>query len=48
MVEELKAMKDNNSWSVVQLPKGKHSIRCGWVCNAKYKLDGKVDRYKAN
>ena len=47
MSEELQAMEENNTWSVVPLPKGKHSIGCRWVYKVKYKLDGQVDRYKA-
>ena len=28
MVEELKAMEANNTWTIVFLPPGKHSIGC--------------------
>ena len=47
MHKELKAMEDNNTWSLVPLPHGKHSIGCQWVYKIKYKQDGSIDRYKA-
>ena len=47
MADELKAMEDNNTWTVVSLPEGKHTIGCRWVYKVKYKQDGSVDRYKA-
>ena len=47
MDEELKAMEDNNTWSLVPLPHGKHTIGCWWVYMIKYKYDGSIDRYKA-
>ena len=47
MDEELKAMEDNNTWSLVPLPQGKHTIGCRWVYKIKYRQDGSVDRYKA-
>ena len=48
MVDELKAMEDNNTWTVVPLPQGKHTIGCKWVYKVKYKQDGTIDRYKAH
>ena len=47
MDEEIKAMEDNHTWSIVSLPQGKHSIGCRWVYKIKYKQDRSVERYKA-
>ena len=47
MAEELQAMEANNTWEVVSLPKGKHTIGCRWVYKVKRKQDGSVDRYKS-
>lgn len=47
MANELDAMELNNTWSVVNLPKEKHSIGCKWVYKIKCKYDGSIDRYKA-
>ncbi|XP_016199460.1 uncharacterized protein LOC107640453 [Arachis ipaensis] len=47
MDEELKAMEDNNTWTLTQLPPNKHTIGCRWVYKIKCKADGTVDRYRA-
>lgn len=47
MADELKAMELKNTWSVVPLPKYKHSIGCKWVYKIKHKPDGNIDRYMA-
>ncbi|GMJ05358.1 hypothetical protein HRI_004205000 [Hibiscus trionum] len=47
MKEELQAMENNKTWSVVPLPQGKMAIDCKWVFRIKRKADGTVDRYKA-
>ena len=47
MAEELKAMEDNNTWTVVPLPEGKYTIGCRWLYKVKYKQDATVDWYKA-
>lgn len=44
---EIKALNDNSTWSVVDLPPGKKSIRCKWVYKIKYKAAGEVERFKA-
>ena len=44
---ELDAMESNQTWSIVPLPQGKHSIACKWVYKIKYHSDGSMDRYKA-
>lgn len=37
MVDELNAMEANNTWFVVSLPQGQHSIGCKWVYKVKHK-----------
>lgn len=47
MSEELSAMEDNQTWSVVPLPHGKHIVRYRRVYKTKYGSNGSVNRYKA-
>lgn len=47
MKAEINALERNNTWSLVELPKDKHCIRCKWVYKVKYKPDGTIERYKA-
>jgi len=47
MAQEIKALEDSNTWSLVPLPDGKHCIDCRWMFKLKCKADGSVDRYKA-
>nr|GFC69672.1 putative RNA-directed DNA polymerase [Tanacetum cinerariifolium] len=47
MQEELAALVENKTWSIVSLPKGKHAVGSRWVFKTKFNSDGSVDRYKA-
>lgn len=47
MNEELNALKANQTWSLVPLPQGKHSIGCKWVYKLKFQADGSIERHKA-
>jgi len=47
MQHELDALESNDTWSLMDLPSGKHSIGCKWVFKAKHKPYGIIDRYKA-
>ncbi|XP_021886843.1 uncharacterized protein LOC110806335 [Carica papaya] len=44
---ELRALEDNNTWSIVSLPPGKKPIDCKWVYKIRYQADGTIERYKA-
>ena len=36
MEEELKSMKDNEVWDIVELPKGIKTIGCKWILKTKH------------
>lgn len=46
MHEEMWALKKNDTWNLVDLPRGKTPVGCKWVYMVKMKPDGSVDRYK--
>jgi hypothetical protein len=41
MHDEMESLEKNGTWDLVQLPKGKKTVRCKWI------FKGKEDRYKA-
>jgi Reverse transcriptase (RNA-dependent DNA polymerase)/Integrase core domain len=47
MAAEIKALEENNTWSITALPPHKHAIGCKWVYKIKYHADGSIERYKA-
>ncbi|KAL2235601.1 UNVERIFIED_CONTAM: Retrovirus-related Pol polyprotein from transposon RE2 [Sesamum indicum] len=47
MNDELQALEQNQTWSVVPLPADKRPIGCKWVYKTKLREDGFVERYKA-
>lgn len=47
MTEEMKALYENGTWEVVELPDGRIAIGYKWVFKIKYKSSGEVERYKA-
>ncbi|EOY17116.1 Cysteine-rich RLK (RECEPTOR-like protein kinase) 8 [Theobroma cacao] len=47
VLEEMRALKKNETWDVVELPEGKSSVGCKWVFTIKYKSDGEIERHKA-
>ena len=47
MDEEMRALLENNTWEIIDLPDGKKSVSCRWVYTIKCKEDGSLDRYKA-
>ncbi|XP_062094164.1 uncharacterized mitochondrial protein AtMg00820-like [Humulus lupulus] len=47
MAAKLLALKNNRTWSLVELPKGRKARGCRWVFKLKENLDGTIDKYKA-
>ena len=47
MDKELSALQENNTWELVDLPKGKKAVGCKWVYKIKQHADGSIERYKA-
>ena len=47
MKDELKSMKDNDVWDLVELPKEKKPISYKWVIKTKWDSKSNVKRYKA-
>ncbi|KAG8501502.1 hypothetical protein CXB51_003813 [Gossypium anomalum] len=47
VMEEMKALKNNETWEVSDLPKEKKIVGCKWIFTTKFKPDGCIDRYKA-
>jgi len=47
MQKEILALQTNNTWDVVDLPKGKKAISCKWVDKTKLKSDGTLERLNA-
>ncbi|XP_042401234.1 uncharacterized mitochondrial protein AtMg00820-like [Zingiber officinale] len=47
MQEELNALAENSTWSIVPLPKGKKAVGCRWIYKTKFNADGSVERRKA-
>lgn len=43
-----KGRQKNETWEVVDLPKGKKPVECKRVFNIKYKANGTIERYKAH
>ena len=47
MKDELKFMKDNDVWDLIEFPKGNKLIGYKWVFKIKQDSKGNVERYKA-
>jgi len=47
MAKEIRALEENKTWVVEDLPSGKKPISCKWVYWVKYNSDGSIQRYKA-
>ncbi|RVW94541.1 Retrovirus-related Pol polyprotein from transposon TNT 1-94 [Vitis vinifera] len=47
MKDEMKSMKDNGVWDLVELPKGVKPIGCKWIFKTKWDSKGNIVRYKA-
>jgi hypothetical protein len=47
MNTEIAALEDNHTWVITILPPNKVLIGCKWVYKVKLKVDGSIERYKA-
>ncbi|KAI3494584.1 hypothetical protein L1887_40716 [Cichorium endivia] len=47
MKKEVKALEENEIWTLTTLPEGKRAIDSKWVYKIKYKPNGEVELYKA-
>ena len=47
MEKEIKSLKENDVWDLVELPAGRTAVGSKWVFKVKTDEDGKVERYKA-
>ena len=43
VMEEMKALKNNETWEVSDLPKGKKTVGCKWIFTTKFKPDGHIN-----
>ena len=43
----MRALAENETWDVVDTPKGLKPIGCKWVYKVKYNTDDSVNQYKA-
>ncbi|WVZ07142.1 hypothetical protein V8G54_020488 [Vigna mungo] len=44
---EIESILNNNTWTLVDLPKGEKPIGCKWIFKKKYNPDGSIEKYKA-
>ena len=47
MKEEMKSMKENGVWDLVELPEGVKLISCKWIFKTKRDSKGNIVKYKA-
>ena len=47
MRNEIHALENNQTWTVMSLPAGKKALGCRWVYKIKRKSDGMIERFKA-
>lgn len=47
MDREIKALQENQTWTLEDLPSGKRAIPCKWVYRIKTNADGSIDKFKA-
>lgn len=46
MKEDILALHQNNTWTLVPHPKSSNVVGSKWVFRMKYNSDGSIDRYK--
>ncbi|XP_010484995.1 PREDICTED: uncharacterized protein LOC104763305 [Camelina sativa] len=48
MAKEIKALEDNDTWSLEMLSAGKKALGSKWIYKLKFNVDGSLERYKAS
>ena len=43
MNEEMKSLKKNETWELVECPPGKKPVGCRWIYAVKYKAYGSIE-----
>lgn len=46
MLEEMGALKNNETWEIVDFPKGKKLVSSNWIFIIKHKATKSLERYK--
>ncbi|CAL2245782.1 unnamed protein product [Prunus armeniaca] len=44
---EIQAIERNNTWELVDLPKGEKTVGVKWILKTKFKENGEIDKHKA-
>lgn len=47
MKEEITTLDNNETWEKCEIPKGQKTMGCRWVYSIKYRVNGTIERYKA-
>lgn len=47
VADEIIALEDRDTWTVVELPPGKITLNCMWVFRLKFNADGTIRRRKS-
>lgn len=47
MQQEIRALEDNETWTMEPLPPGKKALGNKWVYKIKYTFDGSIERRKS-
>lgn len=47
MDDEIKLIREKNTWTLTDLPLNTKTLGCRWVLKRKLKPDGSIDKYKA-
>ena len=47
MQYEIDVLAKNRTWDLVDLPRGRHPVKCKWVYRLKFDANGQVNQYQA-
>lgn len=47
MLSEINSLHENQTWDLVNLPKGRKALPCKWIYKLKTNPDGSIDKFKA-